>query len=118
MRLRLLVPCAAAVAAMAVPAAPASAASTKRCKADGGVYVQYRVLRGPASSVTCGSAFQVLLKGILNQRPPTGWTCRKPADSAWPHVESCTKRTRGRNVATADLYATDDFFGPGSPPKE
>lgn len=121
MRLRLLLPCAAAVAAVAVPAtAPpsASAATTVRCTASGGVYARYRVLRGPSRSLSCRTASNVLLKGILNQRPPSGWRCRTPADRAWPLVETCDRRSRGRRIATAQLYATDDFFGPGAPPRE
>lgn len=118
MRLRLLVPCAAAMAALALPAAPASAASTVRCEARDGVFVSYRVVRGPARSLTCTSAFRVVLKGILNQRPPTGWRCRTPSARAWPLVERCERRSRGRLTALAELRAVDDFFGPGAPPKE
>ena len=118
MRPRLLLPSAVAGLALALPAAPASAASTVRCRASEGVFAQYRVLRGAARSVSCSSASRVLLKGVLDQRPGSGWRCRTPKDAAWPHVESCERRVRGRRTATADLYATDDFFGPGAPPTE
>lgn len=117
MRLRLLLPCATAVLAVALPAAPASAASTKTCAAKDGVFVQYRVISGSSRSVTCSSAGRVLLKGILDQRTTGGWRCSTPRDAAWPVVERCERRVRGKRVATAELRATADFFGAGSPPK-
>jgi len=117
MRLRLLVPCATAVVALALPAAPASAAATKRCAAKDGVFVQYRVISGSSRSLTCSSAGRVLLKGILDQRTSGGWRCTTPRAAAWPVVERCERRVRGKRVATAELRATDDFFGVGAPPK-
>lgn len=110
MRLRSLLPCAVAVAALALPSAPAGAAATKRCKARDGVFVEYRVLRGSSRGVSCSSTFKVLFKGILNHRAPKGWRCRQPRSSAWPVVERCERRVRGRRTVTAELRATDDFF--------
>lgn len=113
MRLRSSIPCAVAVAALALPAAPADAAATKRCSARDGVFVEYRVIRGSSRGISCSSTFGVLFKGILNQRTPSGWRCRHPRSSAWPVVETCERRTRGRRTATAELHATDDFFTKG-----
>lgn len=110
MHLRHLVPCAAATAILALPAAPANAAAKKRCSARDGVFVQYQVVRGSSRGVTCRSTFRVLFKGILDQRTPSGWRCRQPRASAWPVVERCERRRRGRRTVVAELRATDDFF--------
>jgi hypothetical protein len=110
MRLRHLVPCATAIVALALPAAPANAAAKKRCSAREGVFVQYQVLRGSSRGVSCSSTFSVLFKGILNQRTPSGWRCRHPRAAAWPVVETCERRVRGRRTVVAELRATDDFF--------
>jgi hypothetical protein len=103
MRPRILLPCAAALAALAGAPSAASAASAEvECKPREGVQVTY-VRRAGAGTVTCSSAFAVLFKGILDHRPPSGWTCRQPADRFWPVVETCERRTKGRVVVTADL---------------
>lgn len=106
MRPRHLVPCAAAVAALATVPSGAGAATLK-CPPREGVQVTYD-RRSGAPRVTCNTAFRVLFAGILNRRPPAGWSCRQPAARAWPVVETCTLRRKGRTVVTARLLEIPD----------
>jgi hypothetical protein len=110
MRLRLLIPCAATIALAALPAAPASAAAKKTCAARDHTFVQYQVLSGSSRGITCSSTAAVLLKGVLDQKPPAGWRCRVSRASEWPKVSTCDRRVRGRRVATASLFTTPDFY--------
>lgn len=110
MRLRLLVPFAATVALAALPAAPASAAAKKTCTARDHTFVEYQVLSGSSRGITCGTTAAVLLKGVLDQKPPSGWRCRVSRAREWPKVSTCDRRVRGRRVATASLFTTADFY--------
>lgn len=110
MRPRLVVPCAAAVAALATFPSGAAAATVK-CPPREGVQVTYD-RRSGAPKVTCTSAFRVLFEGILDRRPPAGWTCRQPAARAWPVVETCTLRRKGRKVVEASLLEIPDAAEP------
>ncbi|WP_026910231.1 hypothetical protein [Patulibacter minatonensis] len=110
MRLRSVLPLVASVVALAAVPSSASAAATRKCPVKDHLFASYQVQRGPSSAVSCGSAFAVLYKGILDQKPPKGWRCRDTAERAWPQVETCELRRDGRRVAVASLFATDDFF--------